>query len=215
MTTNYGGMTPWEYNNWANSRVTTSTSTSGSSGEDTSGPYVMRNGVRVYAGTGSTQGGGSTGPGTDPYEGIDRSPFSLGENDAIALAQQQRVRDATSYRYNLAGLPQPIELWSGNVADTQRTTPMGTVASLMPGTGAFAPAESYRNYALAREAYMNDAIRLAQEAARDGSTPEDGAGRETPGGNTSPPPAGERSPRTTTSTSTSTTSRTPRTIWNP
>lgn len=161
MTTNYGGMTPYEYNNWARSRE--NASEGGSSRNVTSGSG--------WGGGGSwTGGGGAQGPTppaanpNDPYKDIDRSPFELSDKDALALAKQQRVRDATAYRFNLAGLPQPIELWSGSVADTQRTTPLGTVASLMPGQGAFAPSESLRDYSLAREAYMSDPIRAAQLA---------------------------------------------------
>lgn len=163
---NFGGtqMTPWEYNDYARSRenqsegITSRNRTSSSGGSWGGGGW----------GGGSAQGSNpppsATNP-NDPYKDIDRSPFELSDKDALVLAQQQRVRDATAYKFNLAGLPQPIEMWSGNVADTQRQNmPLGTVASLMPGTGAFPGSESYRNYALAREAYMGDPIRAAQLA---------------------------------------------------
>jgi hypothetical protein len=166
MTNNYMGMTPWEYNEWARSRETAGDYFYEPDRSIVGYPQQPSSGTGGSGGSGGSGGTGTTTPPADPYKDIDRSPFELGPNDALALAQQQRVRDATAYRHNLAGLPQPIELWSGNVADTQRTTPMGTVASLMPGTGAFADSASYRNYALARDAYMSDPIRAALAAAQ-------------------------------------------------
>ena len=187
MTTEYYGMTPWEYNEWARSRETAGDYTyvwDGRGSIPTSWGRNVNDGPASNPGSGGSGGGGTQTPSTpstpstpvDPYKNIDRSPFEINDHDAIALAQQQRVRDATSYRHNLAGLPQPIELWSGSVADTQRTTPLGTVASLMPGQGAFAPTDSYRDYVLAREAYMNDGITQAQQGGSTPTTPS------TPGG---------------------------------
>jgi len=180
MTTEYYGMTPWEYNEWARSRETAGDYTYVWDGRGSVAPGSSRGLTTPTEGRSSTGGtggtGGSQGPSspstpTDPFKDIDRSPFELNEHDAIALAQQQRARDATAYRYNLAGLPQPIELWSGSVADTQRTTPLGTVASLMPGTGAFADSESLRAYQLAREAYMQDPIAAALRGETPATTP--------------------------------------------
>jgi hypothetical protein len=189
MTTDYMGMTPWEYNEWARSRENAQNYRyvqAGSGGTSTGGQTHGTPGSGTGGG-GSTGGGGTQTPSTptapvDPYKDIDRSPFELGANDALALAQQQRVRDATAYRYNLAGLPQPIELWSGNVADTQRTTPVGTVASLIPGQGAFADAASLRAYSLAREAFMSDPIRAAALASTGGDAPLPGGQLPTGGG---------------------------------
>jgi hypothetical protein len=164
MTTEYYGMTPWEYNEWARSRENAADYT-----YEPDRTIVPRGSAAPTNTQYSTPPQYTATPDAkpvDPYKDIDRSPFELGPNDAIALAQQQRVRDATAYRSNLAGLPQPIELWSGNVADTQRTTPLGTVASLMPGQGSFGDSASLRAYALAREAYMNDPIRAALEAGQ-------------------------------------------------
>jgi hypothetical protein len=158
MTTNYMGMTPWQYNEWARSR------------ETDGGP----GGISSRTGWGYIPGPNVSPPvdPNDPYKNIDRSPFELGPKDAITLAQQQRIRDATDYRYNLAGLPVPIDVFSGSLADTQRANlPLGIRASLMPGTGAFAPSAALRNYALARDAYMSDPIRAAQNPDNDGDIP--------------------------------------------
>jgi hypothetical protein len=194
MTTEYYGMTPWEYNEWARSR------------ENVSEGNANTGGGRSSNNTGGDRRGGgwsgdnqpTTDP-NDPYKNIDQSPFKLGENDALALAAQQRVRDATDYRYNLAGLPQPIELWSGNVADTQRQLGLGLRPSLMPGTGAFADSDSLRAWQLAREAYMSDPIRAAQAAAN----PPPTSGGNTSGGNTGGWTGGSTSRGSTTSTPTS------------
>ena len=162
MTTNYGGMTPWQYNDYARSLERQGTGTNPLGGSSS-----YSNSLSLLRPPSSQQD--STAPTTDPYKDIDRSPFELGENDALTLARQQRIRDATDYRYNLAGLPQPIDVWSGNVADTQRNMGLGLRPSLMPGTGSFADSESLRAWQLAREAYMSDPIRAAMEALSGGS----------------------------------------------
>jgi hypothetical protein len=164
MTTNYGGMTPWQYNEWARSRETDGGGGGGSGGSTLGYGNWSSPSARLPTNVAPPQLP-NTPAEIDPYKDIDRSPFHLGDNDAIALARQQRVRDVVNpMRYNLAGMPQPIELWSGNVADTQRTTPIGTLASLTPGTGEFGPSASVRAYSLAREAYLSDPIRAAIKA---------------------------------------------------
>lgn len=61
--------------------------------------------------------------------------------DAIAAAREQRYRDALSYRYGLAGLPQPVQLGSDlPVSDRLQSTGVpGVQYSLQPGTGLLDP----------------------------------------------------------------------------
>ena len=145
------GMTPYEYGLWAKSR-------------ETAGDYVYT--YRNGEGTGSgyhglnTGGGGGSGqptPGLNPAPATPPKVPIATPADAIALAQQQRVRDATNYRYGLAGMPTPIDIFSPDVATSMSAQPAAGIRySTQPGTGAYPSQTAVEAYVKSLEPGANN-----------------------------------------------------------